>query len=64
MKLLEKHALKVDNLSIEQLIWDIGENIYKEIHVMRDNGEYLEELTPTDPDYTKMIIHLHNHKHK
>jgi len=63
MKILESYQLKYKDLSIEQTIYIMNGELIRENHVYKDKGEYLEELAPRDPDYTKMIIKLHNHKH-
>jgi len=63
MKILESYELKYEDLSIEQTIYIMNRELIRENHVYKDKGEYLEELAPSDPDYTKMIIKLHNHKH-
>jgi hypothetical protein len=64
MKILESYEITFEDLTIEQYIYVQNKELIKETHVIKNKGEYLEELAPSDPDYTKMIIKLHNHKHQ
>ena len=64
MKVIEQHELKFEDLSIEQTIYNTPNGIWRDNIVMKNMGEYWEELPPNHPDFTKMIIKLHNHKHQ
>lgn len=50
------------NLTITQTRIETPKEITKFNDVSRFMGDYYETLAPSDPDYTKAIIMLHNYK--